>query len=496
MASLNLVRVISLTKDADLTLEALEAVAFEGATLSLETELLEVVEAGHAAMLAALGTGARVYGVTTGMGYLAGTDLVPADMLTHQRNLLVGRAAGSPPWLERAEARAVLTTRLANFLSGHAGVSPALCSYITERLNDDFVPAIPRRAAGSAGEVLPLAHAFQTFLGIGTVLGPDGAPEPAADALAKRGAEPYEPAAKEGVALLAGAPGALALAAARRREATTLADRLSRVWAYAIGALGAPLAPYDQATASLGNDPILTSVIEDLGGYLAGAAPTGFALQAPVSFRVIPQVATHLRRALARLEDDIRLALGAVTDSPAFVGGRFIGNGAFHAIELAAGMDTLGAAVIRSGELAAQHIHRLLDHRFSGLPDQLTPHPGPRSGLIVVQKRAAGVLNELRRLASPASVGLTDTSLGQEDAMTFGFEAAEKLRRIEELVIEIAACELVTARQAWALRGLPAPPGLAAMAALVEAVVPPVNEDRPLGGDIEAATRLLQGNEL
>jgi histidine ammonia-lyase len=80
--------------------------------------------------------------------------------------------------------------------------------------------------------------------------------------------------------------------------------------------------------------------------------------------------------------------------------------------------------------------------------------------------------------------------------MTFGFEAAEKLRRIEELVIEIAACELVTARQAWALRGLPAPPGLAAMAALVEAVVPPVNEDRPLGGDIEAATRLLQGNEL
>jgi histidine ammonia-lyase len=34
------------------------------------------------------------------------------------------------------------------------------------------------------------------------------------------------------------------------------------------------------------------------------------------------------------------------------------------------------------------------------------------------------------------------------------------------------------------------------MAALVEAVVPPVNEDRPLGGDIEAAMRLLQGNEL
>src|SRR5205823_5415684 len=116
------------------------------------------------------------------------------------------------------------------------------------------------------------------------------------------------------------------------------------------------------------------------------------------------------------------------------IDGRFVSSGAFHEIELAAGMDALAAALARAGELSAQRLHRLLDSRFSGLPDQLTPLPGPGCGLVVVQKRAVGALNELRRLASPASIGALDTALGQEDAMTFAFEAAEKLRRAEELV--------------------------------------------------------------
>jgi histidine ammonia-lyase len=156
-------------------------------------------------------------------------------------------------------------------------------------------------------------------------------------------------------------------------------------------------------------------------------------------------------------------------------------------------MDGLAAALARAGELSGQRLHRLLDGRFSGLPDQLTPAPGPRCGLVVVQKRAVGALNELRRLAAPASVGALDTALGQEDAMTFAFEAAEKLRRAEELAREVLACELLAARQAWALRGDGPAAGLAAAAAPVLAGVAPVEEDRPLGGDLDRLLQLLEG---
>ena len=182
----------------------------------------------------------------------------------------------------------------------------------------------------------------------------------------------------------------------------------------------------------------------------------------------------------------------AYAGGAAFVEGRFVSNGGFHAVQLAADLDTVAAALVRAAELAGQRLHRLLDHRFSGLPDQLACDPGPQAGLVVVQKRAVGALNELRRLALPASVGLADTSLGQEDAMTFAFEGAAKLRRVEALVREVTACELLAARQAWSLRGQPPP----AFAGRLAEVVEPVTVDRPLGPDISAVADLLERNEL
>jgi len=212
----------------------------------------------------------------------------------------------------------------------------------------------------------------------------------------------------------------------RRRSARGLAGQLLTAAACAIDALRAPLSPYSSKIAQLAQDPDMERVQHRLGALLAGSKPDHTRVQAPVSFRVIPQVLTHLERTIGRLEEDVRRTLRASDDSPAFVDGEFVTSGNFHAIGLAAGMDALAMALVQAAELAAQHIHRLLDHRFSGLPDQLAGRPGPHAGLIVVHKRAVGTLNEVRRLAMPASVGLMDTSLGQEDAMTFAYEAAEK----------------------------------------------------------------------
>ncbi len=211
-----------------------------------------------------------------------------------------------------------------------------------------------------------------------------------------------------------------------------------------------------------------------------------------MSFRVTPQVHAQLARTLGRLDEDVRRALAAVTDSPAVVGGRVVAGGGFHDLGLAAGMDTLAVALVQAGELAGQRLHRLLDGRFSGLPDQLTPAPGPHAGLAVVHKRVVGALNEARRLAAPASVGLADTSLGQEDATTFAPEAAEKLRRVEELAREVAACELLAARQAWWLRRAEPAAGLRGLGARLAELVAPVDQDRPLGQDLAEARATLR----
>jgi histidine ammonia-lyase len=135
---------------------------------------------------AVLRGGEPVYGVTTGMGALAGVRLTGPQQLVHQRNLLLARASGGPPWLAAADVRALFAVRLRTFLSGDAGVSGALCQRLADFLNEGIVPAVPRTGAGSAGEIIPLAHAFGPLAGIGQVLGAGDEARPAAGALVSR----------------------------------------------------------------------------------------------------------------------------------------------------------------------------------------------------------------------------------------------------------------------------------------------------------------------
>jgi histidine ammonia-lyase len=456
-------------------------------------------------MRAALAAGARMYAVTTGAGFLGATDLPDLSepaLAARQRAMLLGRAVGGPPYLPAEEARAVLVVRLVNLLSGAAGVTPDLCEYVVARLGDRLVPAIPRHAAGAAGEVIALAHAGSALIGEGTVL-EDGEPAPAAEALAARGVEPHAPAVKEGIALLAGAPVTVAVAIGRLRAARVLAAHALCSAACAIDALRAPLDPYSPEAGRLAGDPLLADVMARLRTALEGSAAERRSSQAPVSFRVVPQVQAHLERTVERLDEDVRRALAAVTDSPAVTAAGVLSTGGFHAVEVAASLDALAAALVRAAELSGQRLHRLLDRRFSGLPDQLaSPGEAARSAgggrgqglgaaFIAMHKRATGALHELRRLAAPASVGLADTSLGQEDALAFGLAAGENVRRVEALVREVLACELVACRQAWWLRGAPPATGLAPVAAALGELVEVVEEDRALGGDIERVIRWL-----
>lgn len=487
---------IAIRSASALTLEVVEAVAYEGRRLALGTDLLAEVDAGRRDMLAALGGGATVYGVTTGAGYLSTVALGERMGPDHQASMLLGRAVGSAPFLPVAEARALLAARLVNFLSGSSGVTAALCRFLVDRLNDDFTPAIPRRGSGTAGDIIALSHALQTLLGVGRVLGADGAVEDADFALALRDVTPYAPVDKEGIAMLAGSPGSCAVALGRMRAARMLADQLLTAAVCSVAAMAGPHDAYDPAVGALAGDPLVVSVNERIRALLGPPPADRRVTQTPVSFRVLPQAHAYLERTIERLEDDLRRALAAVSDSPAFVDGRFVSTGAFHEIGLAAAMDALAVALCHVAELAGQRVSRLLDGRFTGLANQLTTTSGPSCGLVVVHKRVLGALNELRRLAAPTLIGLADSSLGQEDAMTFTYEGAERLRRMEELVREVTACELLTARQAMWLRDDPTSPNLAAVVGRLEELVPPIVMDRPFGPDIDGLVAMLEHGGL
>jgi len=460
----------------------------EGARVRLDAALMASVAAQRSRVLAALSRDKPVYGVNTGAGRMAGTRLTPEQQAEHQSRLLVGRAVGGPPWLPEQDVRALFAVRLRDLLTPETGASTDAVRFLVERLNDGFVPAVPRGGFGSAGEIIPLCHAFQTFLGIGTVLA-DGEELPAAEALARRGIPPYRPGAKEGMSFLQGSPVATAHAVLRAASGGHVLDLQLLACAMTIDAMGAPRAIYRPELA--GPDEVLADVLGEVGALVRGGSERDV-LQAPVSVRVGPQALAHARRTVGELEGAASRALATPTDSPAYVGGDFVSTAGFHAGGLGLRMDAVTAALAHVGEVSVQRMHRLLDERFTGLPPQLTPDPGPQAGMVLVHKRAAGELHALRRLVAPATLGTLDTSAGQEDVQAFACAAGENLRAALDRLLVITACELLIAHQAHVLRDEPGAPALREPYRRVGELVPPALEDRPLGQEITALVAALR----
>lgn len=449
------------------------------APIVLAPELLDRLAAIRSSALNALRSGRPVYGVNTGMGNLSKIRLTDAEQSVHQRNLLLGRAVGGPPWLPADEARAVLIARLRTFLTGDAAVSVDLIGQLVTFINSGFTPAVPAEGAGSAGEIIPLAHAAGPLVGLGSVLEGSGV-RSAAGVLPA-----FELGPKEGIALLAGIPGATGRAALAVARVRRLADQLTAVGAGAIAVVGASRDPY-RAAAGRGDD-VLAEELARLR-ELAGPEPDPRSLQAPVSFRVAGNVVAQVRRTLQQLDGAVERAFTGVTDSPAYLDGEFVSTAGFHGIDLAAHCDHLTAALAHAAEVSAARLHRLLDPAVTGLPAQLAHDPGPQAGLVAVHKRAVATTHQLRRLTLPTAISTTETSNGQEDIQTFSWEAAGNLIEAIRLTRTTLTCELLAVRQAFALSTREIPPGLQDLLRAVDSVVPPIEADRPFGEDL---TRLL-----
>ena len=479
---------LELTSAADLDASAVRQIS-DGLDVRLAPALASVVQAQRDKATAVLSSDAAVYGVNTGMGALSKVRLTEAEQQAHQRNLLLGRATGGPPWLAEADVRAIVAVRLRTFLSGDAAVSVSLCQRLADVLAARIVPAVPRDGAGCAGEIIQLAHCFGPLAGLGSVLrlAGDGV-TPAAGVLAERGLAAYELGPKEGIALLAGVPGATALSILAGAEAETVSAMMTAAAGLSIAAIGAPADPYTAACAR--GDEVLGDVLGSLRAIIEPAGQPRM-LQAPVSFRVAGAVLAQVRRAAAALAAAADRAMTGVTDSPAFLDGRFVGTAGFHGIDLAAHCDQLTAAMTHAAEVAAARLHRLLDPAVTGLPAQLAVDPGPQAGLVAVHKRAAGELHAMRRLALPTAISLIETSGGQEDVQSFAWEAAVNLRAALRRCRAVAACETLAAFQAASLAGPPWPPRYQALLDRLSALVRPIEADRQFGDDVEL---LLSGS--
>ncbi len=456
------------------------------------------------------------YGVSTGFGALATRHIPPELRSKLQTNVVRSHAAGMGEPVETEVVRAMMLLRLKTLCSGRTGVRPVVAATLAALLNAGITPVVPEHGSlGCSGDLAPLAHCALAMLGEGEVLvacaGDSGSHArplrtTAAEALAAAGIEPLRLEAKEGLALINGTDGMLAMLCLACTDLMWLCRAADVTAAMSVEALLGtdqvflpelflPLRPHPGQADSAANLLAILAGSEIVASHREGDSR----VQDAYSLRCAPQVAGAVRDTVMHATLVAERELQAAIDNPVVLAdGRVSSNGNFHGAPLGYVLDFLAIAAADLASISERRTDRLLDPaRSHGLPAFLAADPGVDSGLMIAQYAQAAMVSECKRLATPASVDSIPSSAMQEDHVSMGWNAGRKLRSSLANLRRVLAVELVAAARGLDLRAPLRPAaGTAAARAALRAEVEGPGPDRFLSPELTAAENLIASGRL
>ena len=469
---------------ADLTLETARRVAWDGEGVELGARALAAMARGRDRLQRILDhdPAVTIYGVTTGPGQLASKTLTPAQREQWAGTSPVGAAASWGDPLPERVVRAIVLARLANFVEGHAAVSPEIAQGVVAMLDGHPLPAVPAQGQGGAGEILSLSHLFTGLV------------------------EKTKPAIKDVMCLINGSPSATGLAADAALVADRRFDMAARVFALSFEAFNAPLDHLDAALGDYWNNPhdswALGRLRELVGGGHGGKRRP---YQAPVSYRIVPRMLGQARRAATLAAEVAAESLQAVTDNPVWIEdidedhpfGRFISSGGYHNPHAVLAMDALTAACANLCVLTERQGAKLLDGAVSLLPDQLIdPESGGDIGrpyLGCLPMAQTGYEEEARLYAQATLLpGSESGGFGQNDVASPVFLAWFKQDRAGRCLDMALASLVPIALRALDVTERPAPPPLAGLEAAAREIVPDLAQRQAFGPAVASIAEALR----
>lgn len=515
----------------DLTLAQLYAAVFEATPVALAAGARARMQASRAVVERVIASGQTVYGVNTGFGELAEVRISSDQIRQLQINLVRSHCCGVGAPLAEHEVRAMLLLRANTLAKGLSGVRPVVVETLCAMLNAGVHPLIPAQGSvGASGDLAPLAHLAAVAIGEGEAIY-KGERLPGGEAMQRAGIAPLVLEAKEGLSLLNGTQGMLALLALGLREAEALADSADVAAALSLDALQGSPAAFDPRITAARPFPGAILTARNLTRLNAGStireshrsAEKDPRVQDAYSLRCTPQVHGAARDALAAVGATLEIELNSATDNPLVfvndplghglsgsegrdkksgasapaVGGEVLSGGNFHGQPLAMAADQLAIALATLGGISERRIEHMTNPNISLLPPFLTREPGLNSGFMLAQVTAAALASENKALASPHSVDSIPTSGDKEDYVSMGMSAARRLRPMLDNLRHILAIELLCACQGIDFL-TPLRTGTEAQRAydLVRSVSPRVDADRALAPDIAAVSTVISNGAL
>jgi histidine ammonia-lyase len=492
----------------DLTFDQLYAVALRNEAVSLAPAAVTRMKASRAVVDRLVAANETAYGINTGFGKLASVRISAEQVRQLQINLVRSHVCGVGTPLSTPEVRAMMLLRANALAKGLSGVRPVVVETLCTMLNAGVHPVIPSQGSvGASGDLAPLAHLAQVVIGEGDAhLKHEKLP--GAEAMKRAGIVPVALEAKEGLSLLNGTQGMLALLSLALLEADSLADTADVAASLSLDALRGSPGAFDarimhaRAYAGAGKTARNLAHLNE-GSQIREshrAPDKDTRVQDAYSLRCTPQVHGAVRDSLVQAREMALVELNSATDNPlVFVKangeGDIVSGGNFHGQPLAMAADQAAIAIATLAGIAERRVEQMTNPLTSMLPAFLTPDPGLNSGFMIAQVTAAALTSENRALATPHSVDSISTSGNQEDYVSMGMSGARRLERMLHNLRHILAIELLCACQGIDLLA-PLQTGALAKKAYdaVRAASPKVTADRPLAPDINAvATLVAQG---
>ncbi len=497
----------------DLTFAQLYDVALHGAKVSLAPAAVERMKASRAIVDRVVSSGETAYGINTGFGKLASVRISTEQVRQLQVNLVRSHACGVGAPLSEAETRAMMLLRANALAKGLSGIRPETVEILCAMLNAKVHPVIPSQGSvGASGDLAPLAHLAHVVIGEGHArIGGSTEIISGADAMRQANIKPVALEAKEGLSLLNGTQGMLALLSLALRDADIATDTADVAAALSLDALRGSPGAFDSrimhARAYAGASMTARNLAHlNEGSQIRESHRDSVKdprVQDAYSLRCTPQVHGAVRDSLAQAREMAAVELNSATDNPLVfarggnagsgkgsdAAGDIISGGNFHGQPLAMAADQVAIAISTLGGISERRIEQMTNPLTSMLPAFLTPEPGLNSGFMIAQVTAAALTSENKALATPHSVDSISTSGNQEDYVSMGMSGARRLGRMLQNLRHTVAIELLCAAQGIELLA-PLQTGTLAKKAIatIRAASPKVVEDRPLAPDIESVT--------
>lgn len=489
-----------------LSIDDVVAVATRRESVQIAPDLAQRMLPARRVIEDAVASGLTMYGVTTGFGGLANVRIPGDEAEALQRDIVRSHATAVGEPLPTEVVRAMMLLRARTFAFGVSGVRPDIVASFVAMLNAGVHPVVPAQGSlGASGDLALLAHLALPVIGEGSVeyggevLGSE-------TALAQTGIEPLKLSYKEGLALVNGTEGMLAMGILVCERAERLARVADIAGAMTLEACLGTDAAFDAELVALRKHPgaqesaaNLRSLLEE-SEIVHSHKDSDHLVQDAYSLRCMPQVHGAYRDGIRYVRSMLEAELASAIDNPTVLvdRGEVLSGGNFHGEALGLALDHLTLCLTGFATISERRVARLVDPSLNnGLPAFLTDDPGRRSGFMLAQYTSASLVSENRSLSFPASSDTISTSAGQEDHVSMGMTSARKAAQVLANSEHALAIELLTAGQGIDLRSpLTAAPMTGRALAAVRAVSPRLTEDRSLAPDIGAVRDLIRNGTL